>query len=398
MVNTISVVMYKDMGMDNGKLALLTSLLSLPWVVKPFWSPFVDIIKSKRWWITLMQAIVAVCVGLIAASVSLNVTALTLVLFSLVGFASATHDIAADGFYMLGLSSRSQSAFIGVRNTFYRIAMIFGQGVLVMLAGYLERCSVPVPLSWTITLAVSAVLMAAFAIYHFRVLPHPSEDSEKTSRSAGEIISEFARSFKTFFTRPGIWFAMAFLLLYRLPEALSVKMLYPLFKDSLEEGGLAMGAEQYGLVYGTFGVAALLLGGILGGLASSKWGLRKMLVPMALSLALPCSVYLYMALFQPSSLLLVGVLISLDQLGYGFGFTAYTLFMMYFSQGEFKTSHYAICTAFMALSMTLPGLVAGYLQQSLGYVGFFWVVMACCIATFVVAGMASRRVDSSFGK
>ena len=398
LVNTIALIMFKDMGMDNGTLALVTSLISLPWVLKPFWSPFVDILRSKRWWVVAMQAAMAVSVALIAFSVNLPVLGVSLAFFVLTAFASATHDIAADGFYMLALDTHKQSAFIGIRNTFYRIAMVFGQGVLVVLAGWLEKRSGSIPLAWSITLGSCAILLGFASFWHSRTLPRPSEDGRDSSMTPREVFKEFGRAFATFFTRREIWIAMAFMLLYRLPEALSVKMLYPFFKDGVEVGGLGLGAQEFGLLYGTFGVIALLAGGILGGLASSRAGLRKMMWPMAASLALPCVVYLIMAIFRPASLILIGALICFDQFGYGFGFTAYTLYMMYFSSGEFKTSHYAICTAFMALSMMLPGLAAGYLQQVLGYVGFFILVMLCCLATFVVTFIARRGVSPDYGK
>jgi len=397
LVNTIALIMFKDMGMDNGRLALLTSLLSLPWMLKPFWSPFVDIIRSKRWWILSMQLLMALTVALIAFSVKLPTLTVTLSLFVIVAFASATHDIAADGFYMLALDAHQQSAFVGIRNTFYRIAMVFGQGVLVVLAGVLEKRTGDIPLAWTVTLLASAVLLAIIALCHLRTLPFPSEDAARDNRGAADIFKGFAESFATFFTKGNAWIAILFMLLYRLPEAFSVKMLYPFFKDAPEAGGLGLGASEFGLVYGTFGVIALLAGGIIGGVISSRKGLRATMWAMALSLALPCCVYLLMAIFKPSSLWLIGSLICLDQFGYGFGFTAYTLYMIYFSRGQFKTSHYAICTAFMALSMTLPGLVAGYIQQAAGYVGFFWIVMACCLATFAVTWLARRTIDADFG-
>ena len=392
-VNTISVVMFKDLGMDNGTLALLTSLISLPWVIKPLWSPFVDIIRTKRWWVLTMQAVMAAAVALIALSVRASGTfTLTLILFVIVALASATHDISADGFYLLSLDERRQSAFVGIRNTFYRISMVFGQGVLVVLAGLFERRYGSAPAAWRATLLVSAVLLSALCLAHSFSLPRPAEDSERgASKTPKQILSEFGGTFASFFTRRGVLLAIAFMLLYRLPEAFSVKMLYPFFSDPVSAGGLGLDKEAFGLLYGTIGVVALLLGGILGGLHISRRSLKTCMLPMALSLALPCAVYLFMAVVHPQSLWVVGSCIAFDQFGYGYGFTAYTVFMMRFSDGPTKTSHYALCTGFMALSMLLPGLVAGYLQQALGYVGFFILVMICCIATISVSLLARRR-------
>ena len=403
-VNTISVIIFKDMGMDNGTLALLTSLIGLPWVIKPLWSPFVDILRSKRWWIAVTQGIMALTVLLIAFSLphptaeqilegSLPVSEFTfaLILFTVVAFASATHDISADGFYMIALEAKQQAFFVGIRNTFYRIGMVFGQGVLVVLAGLLERHYGDMPRAWSITLITTSAIMAALALYHFLLLPRPSEDATASSKSGRQILSEFGNAFASFFKKPYIVVAVLFMLLYRLPEALSVTMLYPFFSDPLQAGGLGLGKEEFGLVYGTFGVIALLAGGILGGIDLSRRGLKKCFMPMALSLALPCAVYLFMALVQPSSLWLIGGCIVLDQFGYGYGFTAYTMYMMKFADGPLKTSHYAICTGFMALSMKLPGAVAGYLQEALGYTGFFILIMICCSATITVTLLARRR-------
>ena len=407
-VNTIALVMFKDMGMDNGSLALLTSLISLPWTLKPLWSPFVDILRSKRWWIVAMQLLMTVSVALIAltvphpdaaaiASGSVPVSAFTatLILFVIAAFASATHDISADGYYMLALDERRQSAFVGIRNTFYRIAMVFGQGVLVVIAGLLEKRCGNVSRAWSLTLVVTAAILAAITVYHSFVLPRPQQDQSGTGRSARDILSGFGGAFATFFTKKGVWLAIAFMLLFRLPEAFSVKMLYPFFSDPVSSGGLGLGKEAFGLVYGTAGVIALLAGGILGGLDISRRGLRRCILPMALSLALPCAVYLFMAVVQPSSLWTVGACVVFDQFGYGYGFTAYTVYMMRFADGPLKTSHYALCTGFMALSMLLPGMVAGYLQQWLGYTGFFIMVMICCLATVSVTLCARRRLPSA---
>ena len=391
-VNTISLVMFKDMGMDNGTLALLTSLISIPWVVKPLWSPFVDLVRSKRWWIVAMQFVMLAAIGLIAATVQLTTFTLTLNLFNVAAFASATHDIAADGFYMLALDEKRQSAFVGIRSTFYRIASVFGQGVLVVMAGLLEKNMDSIPAAWSVTMIVSAAILALFSVYHLFILPRPAEDHSTGDQTAAGIMKGFGEAFASFFRKKGVWLAIAFMLLYRLPEAFSVKMLFPFFRDPVEQGGLGFTTDMYGIVFGTFGVAALLAGGILGGLAVSRLGLRKCMWPMALSLALPCAVYLFMSIAQPESLWVVGACVVFDQFGYGFGFSAYMLYMMHFSQGPLKTSHYAICTAFMALSMMLPGLVAGYLQQALGYVGFFILVMVCCIATFFVTFFVRRRL------
>ncbi|MDD6773874.1 MAG: MFS transporter [Bacteroidales bacterium] len=392
-VNVISVTMFKRLGMSNGDLALFTSLLYLPWVIKPLWSPFVDIIRTKRWWILSMQALITLGFAALAFTARPGVFALSLIFFYIVAFASATHDIAADGFYMLALDERDQSAFVGIRSTFYRIASVFGQGVIVVCAGLLEEKFGDIPKAWALTLGLSSLLFALLALSHWRFLPKPASDLPASS-STSSLMGDFARSWTTFFKKKGVWLALAFMLLYRLPEALSVKILTPFLLDPSEAGGLGLTTAQSGLVYGTVGVIALTVGGILGGLFAARYGLRKSMWPMSLSLALPCVVYLVMALMQPLSLWCIYLLVAIDQFGYGFGFTAYMLFMMQFSEGEFKTSHYAICTAFMALSMMVPGLFAGWLQEALGYVGFFIIVMVCCLATIFVTYFARQRCYS----
>lgn len=402
--------MFNNMGMSKGDMAMYTSLLYLPWVIKPLWSPFVDIIKTKRWWIVAMQIIMSAAFALVAfslphpsaeaiasGSTSVSLFSMTLVLFWITAFASATHDIAADGFYMLALKPKEQSVFVGIRSTFYRLSSIFGQGVLVVIAGLLERRFGDVPRAWYVTLLTSAVLFAAITIWHTFRLPRPSDDSARENgTTAAGIFREFVRTFVTFFRKKHVWIAMVFMLLYRLPEAFLVKMMNPFLLDPAADGGLGLSTETVGVVYGTIGVAALTVGGILGGIAASKWGLKKSLWPMAMALTLPCLSFVFLAAFQPQSISLISACVALDQFGYGFGFTAYMLYLIYFSDGEFKTAHYSLCTAFMALSMMLPGMVAGYLQESLGYTDFFIFVMACCLVTVAVTFMV--KVDPEYGK
>ena len=393
---------------------MYTSLLYLPWVIKPLWSPFVDIIRTKRWWVLAMQIIMSVAFALTAFSlphpsseviaaggtqVSLFVT--TLVVFWITAFASATHDIAADGFYMLALEPSDQSFYVGIRSTFYRLSSIFGQGVLVVIAGLLETRLGDIPKAWSITLLVSAGIFAAMTLWHTFVLPRPAADSQRTlggtqTGRAAEIIKEFGRTFATFFKKKGVLIAMLFMLLYRLPEAFLVKMMNPFLLDSVAEGGLGLTTQAVGLIYGTIGIAALTVGGILGGIAASRWGLKKALWPMAMALTLPCLSFVFLSAFQPENLMITGFCVALDQFGYGFGFTAYMLYLIYFSEGEFKTAHYSLCTAFMALSMMLPGMIAGYIQEWVGYTWFFGFVMVCCLVTVAVTFLV--KVDPEYGR
>ena len=413
-VNNISVLMFAKMGVPNGEMALFTSLLYLPWTIKPFWSPFIDIIKTKRWWIISMQILMSIAFILLTLSIPkpdeatiaagttpISMFTITLVLFIITAFASATHDIAADGFYMLALRQSDQAAFVGIRSTFYRLASIFGQGVLVAIAGAIELRNKDIPLSWTITMLVTAVMFSLVTFYHLFAIPKPTSDKSVLTpgtASAKAIFQEFGRTFATYFTKPGVWLAIAFMLLYRLPEAFLIKMCMPFLVASKEAGGLELSTAEVGIVYGTIGVIFLTVGGILGGLFASRIGLKKSIWWMAGCMTLPCLTFVYLAIGQPDNLFAISTAIAIEQFGYGFGFTAYMLYMMYFSEGEFKTSHYAICTAFMALSMMIPGMFAGYLQEAVGYVNFFWIVILCCAATIVVTVFADRKIDPTYGK
>lgn len=393
-VMTVSVVMYKKMGISNTDIALYTSWLYLPWVIKPFWSPFVDLLKTKRWWITAMQLLVGAGLAGVAFTLPFDdFFRWSLAMFWLVAFSSATHDIAADGFYMLALDERQQAWYVGIRSTFYRVATIAGQGLLVVLAGEIERATGRIALSWSLTFYVLAGVFIACWLYHKSVLPHPVSDRpvEDGQGGARAILRGFIGTFASFFRKPHAAVAILFMLLYRLPEAQLVKLINPFLLDPVEQGGLGLSTAQVGWVYGTIGIAGLTLGGIVGGMCAARGGLKRWLWPMAWSLSLTCITFVYLGYFQPQNLWIINLCVFIEQFGYGFGFTAYMLFLIHFSDGEHKTAHYAICTAFMALGMMLPGMAAGWLQEQMGYEGFFVWVMICCIATIAVCAWVKRR-------
>ncbi len=618
-VNVITVIMYKRLGISNTDIALYTAWLYLPWVIKPFWSPFVDIIKTKRWWTLVMQWILGVGLAAIAFAIPTPFYfKLTLGIFWIIGFVSATHDIASDGFYMIALKEHEQAAYVGIRSTFYRVATIVGQGLLVIIAGVvesgtglepanvklsvdpsieasvsenrvmpqvvqlpeaagqtpqfvysqqevtvgvkapetvqveidgttqevpfatyskfmldsvsnsnvangfvsnegmrqlsLEAVAAPqpaddglnrfeawikrvfgeeraevktaannfaivgvtlsckpkageehvlnvtyksgdqsikleqnrlstrltfnesnwnktaylyfeidskltaktsamftgtsgnIPMAWMIVFAVLSIFFLLVALYHSFILPKPATDGSVAvaeKRTAAEIIWDFVETFKTFFQKKQIWVAMAFMLLYRLPEAQLIKIINPFFLDPVDKGGLGLTTGQVGLVYGTIGIIALTIGGIVGGLVASRGGLKKWLWPMALSISLNSLVYILLSAFQPDSSTVVGMGaicagMFIDQFGYGFGFTAFMLYMIYFADGPYKTSHYAICTAFMALGMMIPGMWSGWLQELIGYNHFFCWTLLCCFATWAVTSMI--KVNPEYGK
>lgn len=584
---TVAVIMYKRLGISNTEIALYTSWLYLPWVIKPFWSPFVDLIKTKRWWITSMQLLIGAGLAAVAFLIPMPLFfQATLAVLWLIAFSSATHDIAADGFYMLALDSGEQSFFVGIRSTFYRLAMITGQGILIILAGALESATgsqplqlqvnvsqevvttqmvdvdniqmtqgdefaflafpnelniqtstisldslaqlkdfvynknfeagfvpqkmdvnaadveqiswwtshvsqplqaslqkafgveqteVPqlagnagvvavrlnrqpeagdevilnlssdkgdkditllsadrlvftaenwdqpayllfghdyrlqhkastsfkglsgnIPLAWSITFFILSGFFIAIFIYHRFVLPRPDSDKSSNQTSASEIMREFGATFVSFFQKPGIGMAIAFMLLYRLGEAMLVKMASPFLLDAREVGGMALTTGQVGLVYGTVGVVFLTLGGILGGIVASRRGLKFWIWPMALSITLPNLVYLFLAWDMPDNFLIINIAVAIEQFGYGFGFTAYMLYLILVSEGEHKTAHYALCTGFMALGMMLPGMIAGWLQETIGYQNFFIWVMICAIPTLAI--IPFLKIPAEFGK
>lgn len=396
-VMTISTVMYKCLGIGNTEIAFYTAWLYLPWVIKPFWSPFVDIIRSKRWWVLAMQWAIAIAMASIAFALPASgFFQATLALFWLMAFASATHDIAADGFYMLALTEHQQSLFVGIRSLFYRISMVVGQGVLVVVAAFVSDAWAQPKAGWIVVFGILAAFFALVASYHSFALPRPAADAMRSPRSRGEVLREFTETFVAFFRKPQVGVALTFMLLYRLPEAQLVKMITPFMLDPTESGGLGLPPDQVGLVYGTIGVIGLMLGGIVGGLAAARRGLRYWLHPMAWSMSLTCLTFVYLAVAQPSAIWEIYLCVFVEQFGYGFGFTAYMLYLIYFSAGRFKTAHYSICTGFMALGMMLPGMAAGWITDHFSYVAFFIWTMVCCVATIGVCYLI--HVDKNFGK
>ena len=398
----LSVVMYKNLDISNTDIALYTSWLYLPWVIKPLWSPVVELFRTKRWWIVTLQLVIGASLALVALTLPMaHFFQITLAVFWLMAFSSATHDIAADGFYMLALEEHQQAAFVGVRSTFYRLAMIAGQGGLVFLAGKLGEHTGNVTLAWSIVFFILAAMFFALFVYHRFMLPAPPSD--RPSAENENVFRGFISTFSSFFKRKDIWVVLAFLLLFRFGEAQALKMVAPFLLDPGSKGGLGLTTSELGLVYGTIGVIALTLGGLLGGYVISCHGLKRWLWPMLLSVHLPNIAFVYLAYVMPADLYVVATAIAVEQFGYGFGFAAYLLFMIMVASGKnerhagnHKTAHYAICTGFMALGMMLPGMASGWIQEQLGYQYFFiWV----CIATLPsLVAAAFVRIEPQFGK
>jgi PAT family beta-lactamase induction signal transducer AmpG len=375
LINTVSVILYKRMGIDNAHIAFWTSWLYLPWVIKMFWGPLVDLHSTKRNWILSTQ--LAMGLSLFIVAYALNTEgffALSLAAFVVGAFISATYDIATDGFYMLALAEKDQALFVGLRSAFYRLAMIFGSGFLVYVAGWFETTTNNIPLSWTVVLGIAgSIFLLAFG-YHRIMLPYPATDGSHSAKDAAA--ASFAEVFAAYFKQKRIGVIIAFILFYRLGEAMLLKLVSPFLLDKASAGGLGLSTSEVGLVYGTVGILSLVIGGILGGWVLSRFGFRRAVWPMVLAMHLPDLFFVYMAYHQPS-IGLIYPLVALEQFGYGMGFTVFTVYLMYSAQGRYKTSHYAISTGIMALGMMLPGFVSGWLQQTVGYKAFFIIV--CCL-------------------
>lgn len=396
-VMTLSVIMYKNLGLSNTEIALYTSWLYLPWVIKPLWSPVVDMFKTKRLWIVSLQLVIGASLALVALTIpTAHFFQITLAVFWLMAFSSATHDIAADGFYMLALPQHEQAAFVGVRSTFYRIAMIAGQGGLVFLAGTISEQTGNVSLAWSIIFAILAGMFFILFIYHRFVLPVPASDQPLLRKGNENVITGFVSTFTSFFKRKDIYIILAFLLLFRFGEAQALKLAAPFLLDPASAGGLGLTTKQVGVVYGTIGVIALTLGGLLGGYVISRAGLKRWIWPMLLSVHLPNLAFVFLAYALPGNIVVIATAIAIEQFGYGFGFAAYLLFMIMVADGAHKTAHYAICTGFMALGMMLPGMASGWIQAQLGYQHFFvWVCIATLPSLLVTAFI---KIDPAFGK
>lgn len=391
---TVSVVMYKTLGISNTDIALYTGWLYLPWVVKPLWSPVVEMFGTKRRWVLAMQLAIGTSLALVALTLPMaSFFQLSLAMLWLMAFSSATHDIAADGLYMLALERHRQAAFVGVRSAFYRVATIAGQGGLVYLAGQLGDLTGNVAFAWSIVFFVGGGLFLLLFAWHQFALPAPIDDGAKVDRD--HLVREFLATFAAFFRRERIASVLAFLLLFRFAEAQGLKLVTPFLLDPAASGGLGLTTSQVGIAYGTFGVAALTLGGIAGGLAIARWGLDRWLWPMTFAVHVPNVVFVYLAFAQPNDFALICAALAVEQFGYGFGFAAYLMFMIMVAEGPRRTAHYAICTGFMALGMMLPGMWSGWLQEQIGYARFFLWVCIATIPAFVVVALV--KIPRGFG-
>lgn len=391
---SVSVIMYKSLGISNEDIGIYTSLLYLPWVIKPLWSPFIDLYSTKKKWFLAMQLLISIAFLIVGLTISMsNFFVLSLAIFWIAAFASASNDVASDGFYMLALAKDQQSFFLGIRSTFYRLSLLTGNGLIVIIAGFLEQKYGDKTKAWSYTMVIVGLIMTLITIYNYFSTPRIET---KTIEKKLVPKTSFGAVFITFFQKKQIGLVLAFILLFRLGESQLLKMLTPFLIDGKDVGGMGLTTEDVGIIYGTFGVSALVIGGILGGIAISKDGLKKWMLPMILSMHLPIIGFVLLSHFHPESIYYVYATVICEQFGYGFGFAAFMMFLIYVADGESKTSHYSIATGFMALGMMLPGMLSGYIQHYLGYGNFFiWVLCA------TIPGLILSRFlifPSDFGK
>ena len=393
----VSVILYKKLGLSNTDIAFYTSWLYIPWVIKPLWSPFVDIFRTKRFWILAMQLAIGGSLACVALTLpTTDFVRYSLAMFWIIAFSSATHDTAADGFYMLALDTPQQAAFVGVRVIFYRVATFAAKGGLVIMAGVLENYGYPVVRAWSLAFIGVAAVFLALCIYHFFALPKPASDISAPWDKSKNFLAEYFRIMTLFFRRKDILIVISFFLFYRFAEAQLVKMVAPFLLDPQIKGGLGLTTAEVGIIYGTVGTVALILGGLLGGYVVYKKGLKFWLWPMVLIMHVPDLIFVYLSHALPESLVIIGSAVALEQFGYGFGFTAFTMYMIMVSQGEYKAVFYAIGTGIMELGLMLPGMTSGWIQEMLGYKNFFIWILITTIPGFIVAALV--KIDPEYGK
>jgi PAT family beta-lactamase induction signal transducer AmpG len=394
-VMSLSVVMYKDNGVSNDDIAFFTSWLYLPWVIKPLWSPLVEMFRTKRLWTVSMQMLVGAALVGVGLVMNLpNYFMLTLAIMWVMAFCSATHDIACDGFYMLALPQKQQAAFVGVRSTFYRLATLVGGGLIVTLAGELTKSTGDVRFAWSMVFFTLAAIFLALFAWHKFVLPRPAADVR--AAPGADPMGEFFGTFIEFFKKPDIFLILGFVLTFRLGESQLLKLAIPFLKDPVAKGGLGLSTSAVGIAYGTVGMIALTLGGLLGGYLISRLGLKRCLWLMVFAVHLPDLVFVYLATELPQNFYLICASLAVEQFGYGFGFTALVMYMIMVVDGPHKTAHYAICTGLMALGMMVPGMYSGRIQEYLGYQSFFIYVCLATIPAFIMAALV--KIDPEFGK
>lgn len=380
----VSVLMFSDMGVSNAQIAFWTSLIMLPWTLKPLWSPFLEMFKTKKYFVVATQMVTGVAFGLVALSLPLpDFFCYAIAFMGVIAFSGATHDIAGDGVYLTELNATMQAKYIGWQGAFYNLAKILTNGGLVYLAGSLKD-SIGIVHAWMVIMGICAAIMVVLSLYHVRMLPSGGAASGdvRTVKDAMHMLWEVIR---TFFQKKYIVWYICFIILYRFAEGYVMKIVPLFLKAGIDQGGLGLPVQEIGIIYGTFGAAAFVLGSILAGYYISAFGLRKTLFSLCCVFNIPFVVYLLLAIYQPSNVWVIGSAIVFEYFGYGFGFVGLTLFMMQqVAPGKHQMAHYAFASGIMNLGVMIPGMMSGYLSDWLGYRNFFIWVLVATIPAFLV--------------
>ena len=394
-LNMVCVLMFKGLGIEDSRIALWTSVIMFPWTLKFLWSPFLEMFRTKKYFVVLTQLISGVGFGLVAFALHLpGFFAVSIALLAVVALSGATHDIALDGLYMAELSRQDQARYIGWQGAFYNLAKLVATGLLVYMAGVLMDSSraggadgfSAALSSWTVIMLACCALMILLGLYHARSLPSGGAASAEV-RTVSDGLRELWLVIREFFTKKHIGWYILFIILYRLGEGFVMKIVPLFLKADVADGGLGLSEQQIGLYYGTFGAAAFVLGSLLAGYYISHFGLKKTLFSLICIFNLPFLVYTSFAWVQPESTLLIGGGIVFEYFGYGFGFVGLTLFMMQqVAPGRHQMAHYAFASGIMNLSVMMTGAVSGFISDALGYRMFFAVVMIAVIPVFIMAG------------
>ncbi|MGB2867385.1 MAG: MFS transporter [Bacteroidota bacterium] len=394
-VNVVSALMYKSMGLSDGEIAFFTTLVAWPWMLKPLWGPVLEMFKTKKYFVVATQFVGGVCFGLLALTLQLpDFFQWSLVLFALIAFNFATHDIAADGVYINVLTDKEQAQYVGWQGAFYNVGKILSQGVFVILAGRLER-TLGVAHAWMIVMGLFGAILVLLSLYHSRFLPSGGASSQV--KAVGEAFQMFRDVVRTFFQKKYILWAVAFLILYRFAEGQAIKIVPLFMRATREQGGLGLSTEDIGILYGFLPPFAFILGSILSGYYTANRGLRKSLLVLCAFFNIPFAAYAFLAIAQPNDFSIIEIAVVFEYFGYGFGFVGLTLFMMQqIAPGKYKMAHYAFATALMALGYNIPSMLSGYLSDYLGYKHFFLWVMVATIPSFLATWKVPfRQVEES---
>ncbi len=384
-LNMVCTLMYKGMGVSDAQITFWTSLIMLPWTFKPVWSPFLEIYKTKKFFVVLTQILTGLLFALVAFALHLpSFFAITIAMLAVIAMSGATHDIAADGTYMSVLSNEEQARWIGWQGAFYNIAKIAATGGLVYLAGSLIKIF-GVTKAWTFIMLIIAIIMVSIGIYHYFILPNPKKEVQETPQSLSDSLNELLKVFIDFFKKPHILYYIFFIILYRFAEGFVMKIVPLFLKAPRAEQGLGLTEQEIGLCYGTFGAAAFVIGSILAGYYIAHRGLKKSLFSLALVFNIPFIAYTLLAIYQPENLIWIGGGIVMEYFGYGFGFVGLSLFMMQqVAPGKHQMAHYAFASGIMNLGVMLPGMLSGLCSDILGYRRFFIFVLICTIPALLI--------------